>query len=167
MTASSGDILSADLSSFLKNATQAVVIGVGSEMRGDDAAGIEVVKALRRRLKSPRVLLIEAGVAPENYTSQVRRFKPSHVVLVDATDFNAKPGDVVIAEPGAITGQSISTHTVPLSALCGYLREQTGSEVILVGIQPELSKMGAKMSVPVKFSVNKIVEILLAKLGSI
>ena len=156
-----------DFSSFLKNATRVVVVGVGSEMRGDDAVGMDVLKGLKRGLKSRNVLLIEGGVAPENFTSQIRRFRPSHVIFIDATDFGAKPGDVVIAEPGAITGQSVSTHTVPLSALAGYIREQTGSDVALVGIQPERANLGAKMCDPVKISVGKVVEILLENLKSV
>jgi len=60
------------------------------EMRGDDAAGIEVVRRLRHKLKSSKVLLVEGGVAPENFTSNIRRFKPSHVIFIDATDFGAE-----------------------------------------------------------------------------
>lgn len=139
-------------------------MGVGSEMRGDDAAGIEVVRRLRDGLKSPNVLLVEGGVAPENFSSQIRRFKPSHVVFIDATDFGAEPGEVIIAEPDAITGQSISTHTMPLSILAGYLREQTGAKIALLGIQPARAQMGAKMSGAVRKAVDEFTAVLLAGL---
>jgi hydrogenase 3 maturation protease len=153
-----------DLSSFLNGATRVVVVGVGSEMRGDDAVGMEVVRRLRGALKSPNVLFVESGVAPENFTSQIRRFKPSHVIFIDATDFGAKPGEIVLAEPGAITGQSISTHTMPLSILAKYLREQTGAKIVLLGIQPARAQMGAEMSGPVKDSIKRVEEILLREL---
>lgn len=144
-----------------------VVVGVGSEMRGDDAAGIEVLRGLRRGLKSSNILLLEGGVAPENFTSQIRRFGPSHIIFVDATDFSAKPGEIVIAEPEAIIGHSISTHMMPLSILANYLREQTGAKIALLGIQPRQASVGAKMSDPVRDSVGKVVEILLEKLSSL
>lgn len=144
-----------------------MVVGIGSGMRGDDAAGIEVLRRLRGRLRSPNVLLIDGGVAPENFTSQIRRFRPSHIIFVDATEFGAKPGDVVIADPGAITGQSVSTHTIPLSALAGYLKEQTGADIILIGIQPSQIDMGAKISDVVKVSVSRVFEILTEKLISV
>ncbi len=153
-----------DLSSFLKGATRVVVVGVGSEMRGDDAAGMEIVRRLRGVLKSSHVFLIEGGVAPENFTSKIRRFQPSHVILIDATDFGAEPGEVVLAEPGAITGQSISTHTMPLSILAKYLQEQTGAKIALLGIQPARAQMGAEMSGTVKDSVKRVAEILLREL---
>jgi hydrogenase 3 maturation protease len=155
------------LSAVLKGARRVAIVGVGSEMRGDDAAGVEVVRGLRRKLKSPKVLLIEGGVAPENFTSQVRRFKPSHVFLIDATDFGAKPGDLVLAEPEAITGQSISTHTLPLSILAVYLREQTGAKVMLLGIQPARAQMGAEISEPIKDAIEKVNEALLKGLSSL
>ena len=138
-----------------------VVVGVGSEMRGDDAAGVEVVRRLRKVLKSPNVFLIEGGVAPENFTSKIRRFQPSHVIFIDATDFGAEPGEVVLAEPEAITGESISTHTMSLSILAKYLREQTGAKIALLGIQPARARMGSEMSGAVKDSVKRVEEILL------
>ncbi|MDI6884705.1 MAG: hydrogenase maturation peptidase HycI [Hadesarchaea archaeon] len=156
-----------DLPSFLEGATRVAVIGVGSKMRGDDAAGIEVVRGLRGRLKSPNTLLIEGGVAPENFTSHIRRFKPSHVILIDATDFGAEPGEIVLAEPEAIKGQSISTHTMPLSILAGYIQEQMGAKIALLGIQPARAQMGAEMSEPVRDSIEKVRENLLRKLHSL
>ncbi len=153
-----------DLSSFLKGATRVAVVGVGSEMRGDDAAGMKVVRRLREMLNSPNLLFIEGGVAPENFTSQIRRFEPSHVIFIDATDFGAEPGEVVLAEPEAITGQSVSTHTMPLSILAKYIREQTGAKIALLGIQPARAQMGVEMSGAVKDSIKRVEEILLGRL---
>ena len=144
-----------------------VVVGVGSEMRGDDAAGMEVVRGLRGALKSPNVLLIEGNVAPENFTSQIRRFKPSHVIYIDATDFGAEPGEVVLAEPDAITGQSVSTHTIPLSILAKYLQEQMKAKIVLLGIQPARAHMGARMSGAVKDSIKLVEENLLRELRTL
>ena len=145
---------------MLKGARRVAVVGVGSELRGDDAAGIEVVRRLRRQLKSPNLLLVEGGVAPESFTSRIRRFKPSHVLLIDATDFGARPGDVILAEPEAIKGRSISTNTMPLSLLASYLREQTGAKILLLGIQPASAEMGTPMSGEVKKAIDKVVEAL-------
>jgi hydrogenase maturation protease HycI len=144
-----------------------VVVGVGSEMRGDDAAGMKVVRRLRGALKSPNVLLIEGSVAPENFTSQIRRFKPSHVILIDATDFGAEPGEVVLAEPDAITGQSVSTHTIPLSILAKYLQEQMKAKIALLGIQPARAHMGARMSGAVNDSIKLVEENLLRELRTL
>lgn len=159
--------MSKHLSKFLKNATRVAVVGVGSEVRGDDAAGIEVLNGLRSKLRSANVLLVDGGTTPENATSQIKNFKPTHVIFVDATDFGAEPGEVVVAEPAAIRGHSVSTHTVPLSALAGYLKVETGASVILIGIQPASVSMGARISAAVKFSVERVAEILSCELNSV
>lgn len=156
-----------ELSSFLKGAGHVAIVGIGSEMRGDDAAGIEVVRELRHKLKSSKVFLVEGGVVPENFTSNIRRFKPSHIIFIDATDFGAEPGEVILAEPEAIKGQSFSTHTLPLSMLAGYLREQTRAKIMLLGIQPARAQMGAEMSGPIKDAVEKVNEVLLRELSSL
>ncbi len=159
--------MSLDLSSFFKGATRVAVVGVGSEMLGDDATGMEVVRKLKKTLRSRNVLLIEGGVSPENFASRIRRFKPFRVVFIDATDFGAEPGDVILAEPGAIKGQSISTHTMPLSILAKYLQEQTSARIALLGIQPEQARMGSEMSLAVKESVDRVVKILAEELRSL
>lgn len=141
------------------------IVGIGSDMRSDDAAGIEVVRRLRRGLSSPNVLLIEAGVAPENFTAEIRKFEPSHVILIDATDFGSEPGATILSEPEAITGRPISTHTMPLSLLAGYLRAQTTAKVVLLGIQPSSTGMGARMSEKVKGAVDELSAALLAQLS--
>ncbi|MGC8816743.1 MAG: hydrogenase maturation peptidase HycI [Candidatus Hadarchaeum sp.] len=156
-----------DLSLFLEGVKRVAVVGVGSHWCGDDAVGVEIVRRLRGQIKSSRVLIVDAGTAPENYTSQLRRFGPSHIILIDAADFGGRPGDIVIADPGAITGRSVSTHTIPLSALAGYLRAQIGAEVILIGVQPGKVDFGSKMSEAVSKSMDELLRILVEKLGQL
>lgn len=153
-----------DLSSLLEGAARVAIVGIGSDMRGDDAVGIEVVRRLRRRLSSPNVLLIEAGVAPENFTAEIKKFEPSHVILIDAADFGSEPGAAILSEPEAIAGRPISTHTMPLSLLASYLRAQTAAKVVLLGIQPSSTGMGARMSEKVKRTVDELSATLLAQL---
>lgn len=153
-----------DISSFFRDMSKVVVVGIGSELRGDDAAGVLVTRNLRKRVKSQNVLIIDAGVAPESFTSQIRKFKPSHVILIDAADFGAEPGAVIFADSSAAIGQSISTHRLPLSVLSDYLRNQTSAKVFIVGIQPSEAEMGSKMSEKVMGAVGEVTEALAKKL---
>jgi len=47
-----------DLRSALEGAERVAIVGVGSDLRGDDAIGLEVVRRLRKRLKSRFFVLI-------------------------------------------------------------------------------------------------------------
>lgn len=156
-----------ELSSIMQRAKRVAVIGIGSDLRGDDAAGVEVVRRLKQRVRSPRVMLLEAGVAPENFTSRIKDFRPSLVIIVDTADFGGEPGEVILAEARAITGVSISTHTMPLSLLAEYLNEETGAKVFLLGIQPKRVGFGARMSREVERALGKLVNAFAESLRSL
>lgn len=144
-----------------------VVLGVGSGIRGDDAAGVAVVEKLKRRLDSPNLLALSGGSIPENFTSKVKGFNPSHILLIDATDFGGDPGAITLVNSDDIADWKISTHRLPLSVLMEYLQSETGAEVILVGIQPAHVRVGTEVSVSVGEAIDKLAEVLTEKLGSL
>ena len=152
---------------MLKNARRVAIIGIGSDLRADDAAGVEVVRSLRRHLTSPNVLLIDGGVAPENFTAQIKKFRPSHVIMIDATDLGLKPGTASIVDLNTITGPSIFSHRLPLSIFADYLRAHDEAKIIFIGIQPANARIGAAMSKQVKKAVDATSEVILKALGSI
>ncbi len=136
-----------------------VVLGVGSELRGDDAAGIRVASALaRRRLRGVRCLA--GGTAPENLTAEIKRLSPSHLLIVDAADMGRPAGSVALIEPEEAGGTAFGTHAMPLSVLAGYLRRETGCRVTLIGIQPGSLELGAALSPEVGDAVEQTVELI-------
>jgi hydrogenase 3 maturation protease len=159
--------LELNLPPVLKDARRVAIIGVGSDMRADDAAGVEVVRSLRGHLKSPNVLLIDGGVAPENFTAQIKKFRPSHVIMIDATDLGTKPGAASIVDLNEITGPSVFSHRLPLSIFADYLRAQDEAKIILIGIQPANARVGAGMTKEVKRSVDETSAAILKSLCSI
>lgn len=145
--------LAKKLAEFLKGSKVALVIGVGNEMRGDDGAGIALARMLK---KTGKMKVMEGGTAPENLTSRIKRLKPSHMIFVDAADFGGRPGEVTLADPSAVAGRSVSTHTLPLSLMAKYLESEIGAKVLIVGIQPEHAIFGGEMSPAVKRSVERL-----------
>ncbi len=133
------------------------VVGIGNELNGDDAAGVLVARALRTGLND-RFLAIEAGVAPENFTGMLRRFRPDLVLLVDAADLGKLPGTVAWVNSQDAGGWSGSTHTLPLSVLARYLEEELGCQVVLVGIQPAQLDLDAGVSGVVQQAVAEVVK---------
>jgi len=111
------------------------VLGIGSDQRGDDAAGLIVAREVRRRCgRSRRVKVFFGETAPENLTSEIRRFNPRHLVVVDASASGAQPGTVHIAQPEELDGAGL-THRLPLRILLDYLRAETGCEATVVLIE--------------------------------
>ena len=153
-----------NLATLLKNrlasARKVVVLGVGSELRADDAAGLMVCRALKNPSKdnklSRRLKVVFGETAPENMTGLVRRLKPTHVIIVDCADISKKAGAIALIEHDAVKGVSFSTHQLPMEIMAGYLERELNCDVIVIGIQPKTIKFGAPVSGAVKKAALKL-----------
>lgn len=147
------------------SAPRVAVVGVGHELNGDDAAGIAVARSLAG-LPAPhnRLLVIDAGPAPENTTGLLRRFGPDLVLLVDAAQMGEPPGAIRWLDWRETDGISASTHTLPLHLLARYLVTELGCDVALLGIQPAANTLDAPLSPAVSRAVASIVADLSAAL---
>ena len=137
------------------------VLGVGNELRSDDAAGVLVARAFSQRecvTHADRVLIIEAGHAPENRTGELRRFAPDAVLIIDAADMGEEPGAVQWIPEESIDGMSASTHSLPLSMLARYLVLELNCTVKLLGIQLGSNDVGERVSLPVLQAVDEIAD---------
>jgi hydrogenase 3 maturation protease len=133
-----------------------LVLGVGNELRSDDAAGVRVAEALART-PSPGVEALIAGPSPENSTAAVRQARPRHVVMVDAADMGRPPGTVALIDPADAGGGYPGTHGMSLGLVAAYLRAEIGCGVTLVGIQPRVVDLGEALSPEVAAAVGEVV----------
>lgn len=117
------------------------MLGVGSLLRADDAAGLMITRELKNYIKGKKVkgcLKVFLGeTAPENLTGQIKKYKPTHLIIIDAVDFHLKTGSLRVVNISHEAGVSFSTHRVPVGILRDYLYKSIQCETILVGIQPE------------------------------
>ena len=143
-----------------------IVLGIGNRLGGDDAAGTCVVDMLNRRRHKAKALLpteimaIDAGTAPESYTSVIRQHQPDLLILVDAADMGLSPGALRTIPPEKISILSFSTHHMPLSMFISYVNAFCG-KVLLVGVQPEQTETGRGISKAVRRSVKRLAEAIL------
>ncbi|MBC7120541.1 MAG: hydrogenase maturation peptidase HycI [Candidatus Methanosuratus sp.] len=147
-----------DLSKFLAGYKRLVIAGVGNRMRGDDAAGCSAARMLRRKLKRD-VLVMDCGAVPENFTSEMKRFQPSHILFIDAVDMGLDPGEFRLIDGGELIERSLSTHKQSLRLLFAILREGIpGVKIKLLGIQPKTIDFGKGLSRPVRGGLRTIVD---------
>lgn len=140
------------------------ILGIGNTFRSDDAAGILVARTLlesRFVQDLETVFVMDAGHAPENGTSQLRRFEPDIVLLIDAAEMGEQPGTIRLIEMDEIEGMSASTHTLPLSMLAKYLVLELGCTVTLLGVQPACTDVGEDVHPHVGRAVREIVDCVL------
>lgn len=136
------------------------LMGIGNDMRGDDAAGVLIARGFSK-IAGKDWLVLDCGTTPEDFTGEIRRQKPHIVFLVDAADVSLPPGSIRLIPKEKIGVFSITTHHMPLSMLSDYIEEITGKDSVkLIGIQPKSTGFGMPVSEEVRGAVDEIVEIL-------
>jgi len=145
----------------LRDSEHLLIVGVGNELGSDDGAGVELSRKLKREFRgAKKVSVIEGGTTPENFTSIIRKLRPSHILIIDAAQMGLRPGSVRIIEKGEISGFGFSTHSLPLSFLIDYLEKNSRAIVVVVGIEPLNVGFGKQLSKPVADSIVNLVRVL-------
>jgi len=137
--------LTGQLAYWFRDASVIVIMGIGNPVRSDDFVGMATVRQLERVVPKS-VRLVETGEVPESYLGQVEKFRPSHVLMIDAAEMGKYPGFVKLVSPSRIEGLSLSTHALPLSVVSEYLAKTTKAKVALLAIQPKVLDFGEGLS---------------------
>lgn len=157
-------------------------MGVGQELRGDDAAGVLVIRRLieltsasarinfansrtqtEQTESRPREepLLFEAGPLPESAAGPLRRYQPDWVVLIDAADMGEAAGAIRWLDPLQVEDFSGSTHAVPLGGFANYLSSELGCKVAVLGIQSKSLEFDSPVSDEVRRAIEEITTFLI------
>ena len=135
-----------------------LILGVGNRLRGDDAVGSMLVERLQGKVRVP---LIDAGDVPENYLGPIERSRAEVVLVIDATDLGAKPGDTAVLEIEQVRAATVSTHTASLELLFKAIPVENRPQVIVLGIQPENTTFGQELSEQVRNTMESLAAILI------
>jgi hydrogenase 3 maturation protease len=143
------------------------ILGVGSVLRADDAAGMEVVRIVEERLlpARPDVCLFGGETAPENFSGSILRFAPTHLLIVDAADIGIAPGHFADICPEDVGGPSYCSHMLPIKIMVDYLVQETGAKVTLLGIQYRTLEFDGAMSPEVTAAVDTVCDALVRVIG--
>jgi hydrogenase 3 maturation protease len=137
------------------------IVGIGDESQGDQAAGVLVARALQKRkfaADAGRVLVVEAGHAPENLAGELRQFQPQVIILIQSVTMELPPGEIAWIPWETSTGLSASPRNLPLSMLARYLMLEFGCAVHLLGLQPARDESGSPVSQPVQAAVDERIQ---------
>jgi hydrogenase 3 maturation protease len=143
----------------LKDAKKIAVLGIGSEFRADDVAGLLVAEELKK-IKNSKLKVFLGSTAPENLTGEIIKYNPTHIIIVDSVDTDQKPGFVLLVNPEEVGGVSFSSHMLPVKMIVDYFLESLKCEIIIIGIQPKILTFGETISKEVKKSTKQILNII-------
>jgi hydrogenase 3 maturation protease len=149
-----------NLQSWLSDARRVVVTGIGNPLRKDDFVGVEIVRNLRGKV-SQLVHLIECETVPESFIGPITKFKPTHILLIDAGILNQKHGSSKLIEPDQMAAETaISTHALPLQIFCKYLAKTTSAKMALLVIQPKDTSFGEGLTTELKKAAKNLTNTL-------
>ncbi len=135
-----------------------VILGIGNEIKGDDAVGPIITKKLSSIFDNDKfIVAFDGGTVPENYTGSIRKENPTHIILIDAVQMKKEPGFIRIVEKDEIANYNISTHAMPVSFLIKYMETTIGARIILLGIQPKNMELNEGISKEIENSINEII----------
>jgi len=133
-----------------------LVLGVGNDMKGDDALGRYVIDRLKTKNK------LFCGEMPENFISRIKSLKPDAVLIVDAVDFQGKPGEIAFTDAKRLKSASTTTHSLSFSLMSKLLPD---TDMFLIGVQPLSLGFGKLMSLKAKEGAENIIATLNALLN--
>jgi len=134
-----------------------VIVCVGSDLRGDDGAGVAVAKQLAGTV---RWQVFNTQCVPESYLMKIVDCRPASVLLIDALDFGAAAGAVELVEVGDLTGQGPSTHGPAPLAFLDILAMMHPCRRAVLGIQPAQIELDQPLSQAVAAAVEMVVQAL-------
>ena len=132
------------------------VLGAGSILCGDDAAGMLLIEELQARCMPENVLLLAGSTAPENFTGLIKDFSPDLLILVDAAYIGREIGDIGIIESCDIKSAGFSTHMLPLNVMLEYLETTAGIESLVLGMQPGNVDFATEPSAAMQKSIQNL-----------
>ena len=131
-----------------------VILGIGNTLASDDAAGSILASRIKDKLP---YTVYDAGANPENYLGKIIKDKPDNIVIIDAVDFGAKPGDYTVLEGKDIeTVNLFATHNASISLTINYLQNNLKVDIIILAIQPKTVAFGDKISQEVENNLRKL-----------
>lgn len=150
--------LQSNLLEIIPLGQKTAIMGVGSVLRSDDAAGMYFIEQLISKIQRDDILMIAGSTAPENFTGVIKNFAPVRLFIIDAAHMSLPIGEIRVLETDEMGGMTFSTHMLPLSVMLNYLELETACEVICIGIQPGNTEQGFTMCAEVRAGAEHLAE---------
>jgi coenzyme F420 hydrogenase subunit delta len=128
-----------ELPDFCRKPT--LILGCGNVLFGDDGFGSAVIEYLEAHREVPdEVCLADVGTGVRKllFTLCLSPVRPSRVLVLDALDLGAAPGELFVIDPAEIPAVKLddfSVHQIPTSNLLRELQDKCGVQVRVLACQ--------------------------------
>jgi hydrogenase 3 maturation protease len=125
-------------------------------------------------LKKRNVILVNGSSAPENFTGQIIKENPTHILIVDALLTNKQSrseinntqkiktkGKILNINEDEIFRYNSSTHSTSLSFLIKYLSTNIDFKVFILGVEVKSMNLGEYLTEETKNNLDELQNILI------
>jgi hydrogenase 3 maturation protease len=147
------------LTSFFKDARLVAIIGMGNELRADDAVGLHIVRLLRP-YSHDRLRVFEGHMTPEAFIAPACAAHPSHLLIIDAAELHRELGSWHILSSDQVEQGLFTTHAIPAIEVAAEIQRRCGAKVAFLGIQPKSRDVSLTMSKECLHTSEEIVHII-------
>lgn len=135
-----------------------LLVGVGNSFCGDDGVGSLLAQRLAARIPDQ---VLDVSDVPENYIVPIQESGAEVVLVVDALDFGARPGDLTLLDLGDLQARNLFSHNAGLGLVFKAIEPPRRPDVFVVGIQPASILPGRSLSPIVQASLQALEQLLL------
>ena len=135
--------------SFVRERGRIAIVGLGNEYRADDGAGIALLRLLKYSGvdRINEVALFEVNRNLLRYVSDIEKFQPSKIILLDAANLGIEAGHIMVLDEKQIIEKRISTHENNLDLVMAYFKIVLPEhQILFVGIQFKSLEMSGELT---------------------
>lgn len=133
-----------------------IFVGVGKNHHSDDGVGIKLALELRRN--GIHDVWLESDIADRGSPWKNGLQRP--LVFLDAMDFKEKPGKIILIPLHYIFSDTVLSHKI-LPFFSSNISYENLKNSYVLGIQPQSTGPGLKISRPVRQAINKVLKQLI------
>jgi hydrogenase maturation protease len=139
----------------------AVVLGIGNPLLGDDGFGVEVARQLQTHHDFDGIEIVDGG-------SQGLYLLPylqgrTHIIVADAIAFGGQPGELVKLDAAQVPARlpiKMSEHQTGFNEVLALLQllEETPEQFVFFGVQPKCNEWAEPLTPEVAAAVAPVIE---------
>ena len=147
---------------------QALVLGIGNLLIGDEGVGCKTVEELARRYQlPPEVECIDGGTAGFELLPMLEG--RDHVILIDALRDEREPGTVIMVEDEHVPKAFMNRTTPHQLGICDVLAAAELTDALpkhltLYGVEPKQLDVGIGLSPEVEAGMEKVISAVVEQL---
>jgi hydrogenase 3 maturation protease len=118
---------------------------MGSELRADDAVGLHIIRLLKPY--THRCLQVfEGHMTPEAFIAPACATRPTHLLIIDAAELHAHPGEWQVLSADSVEQGLFTTHAIPALEVAAEIQRRCHAKVAFLGVQPKSREISLSLT---------------------